>query len=175
LAHLTAVIAAPMALGPCSELQQNVKLAVQPYLDVCYLDHGYRFFCPDPGPGHLVRYSLEMPDGGTVTGTFPDKQTEWPRLFYHRHFMLSEKLANMFVPEQVPAAQRFEAMKPFEAVARSYAEHLLETTGAKRVSMEWVGHDLPTPDEMQRDRPLNDPSSYRVLWSESYDAPAARQ
>jgi hypothetical protein len=87
--------------------------------------------------------------------------------------MLSEKLANMFVPEQVPAAQRSEAMKSFEAVARSYAEHLLETTGAKRVSLEFVSHELPSPDDMQHDRPLNDPGLFRVIWNESYEAPAA--
>src|SRR5262245_40519274 len=127
LLHLTAVIAAPMAVGPSSELQQNLAAAVHPYLDACYLNHGYRFFCPEPGPGHLVRYRLEGPE---QTGKFPDRQTQWPRLFYHRHFMLSEKLANMFVPEQVPPPERAEAMKPFEAVARSYANHLLETSGA---------------------------------------------
>src|SRR5215467_5512822 len=141
LAHLTAIIAAPMAVGPSSELQQNLVVAVHPYLDACYLNHGYRFFCPEPGPGHVVRYQLVMPDGDTVTGTFPDKQTEWPRLFYHRHFMLSEKLANMLVPTEVPRAQRNEAMKPFEAVARSYADHLMETTGATRVSLELVSHE----------------------------------
>jgi len=167
LAHLTAVIAAPMAVGPSSELQQSLAEVVHPYLSACYLNHGYRFFCPEPGPGHLVRYQLEEPD---QPGNFPDKQAQWPRLFYHRHFMLSEKLANMFVPEEVPQRERAEAMKPFEAVAQSYADHLLETSGARRVTLELVSHELPSPDDMKNDRPLDDRGSYRVVWKQTYEA-----
>jgi hypothetical protein len=167
LAHLTAVIAAPMAVGPSSQLQQNLAEIVHPYLSACYLNHGYRFFCPEPGPGHLIRYQLEGPD---ESGKFPDKQTEWPRLFYHRHFMLSEKLANMFVPEHVPQPERTEAMKPFEAVAQSYADHLLEVSGAHRVTLELVSHELPSPDDMTNDRPLDDRALYRVIWKQAYEA-----
>ncbi len=53
-----------------------------------------------PPPSHLVRYKLEMPDGSMQNGVFPDLKTEQPRLFYHRHFMLTEKLMQFFDPEQ---------------------------------------------------------------------------
>ena len=170
LAHLTAVIAAPMALPPSSELQQNLAATFRPYLNLVYLDHGYRFFAPSPGPSHLVRYRLEMPDGTTSTGVFPNKQTEWPRLFYHRHFMLAEKLNDLFIPLEAPATERSAMMKPFEAVADSYARHLLETTGAKKATLQMVNHELPSPQDMERNRPLDDKASYQTLWTKTYEA-----
>ena len=63
LIHLTAVIAAPLAVQPASEVQANLAQTLRPYICASYLDHGYRFFAPMPSPGHLVRYKLEMPDG----------------------------------------------------------------------------------------------------------------
>ncbi|NIO41435.1 MAG: hypothetical protein GTO41_15415, partial [Burkholderiales bacterium] len=55
-----------------------------------FLDHGYRFFAPEPGPGHLVRYEVTTSDGAGAAGQFPDRDRIWPRLLYHRWFMLSE-------------------------------------------------------------------------------------
>ncbi len=134
LLHLTAVIAAPLAVWPSSELQQNLAETFRPYICAAYLDHGYRFFAPMPSPGHLVRYTLQMPDGTSQTGTFPDLKTEWPRLFYHRHFMLSEKLAQFYDPDQPGAndppaarAQWQAERKTFAAIAKSYADYLLRT------------------------------------------------
>jgi hypothetical protein len=170
LVHLTAVVAAPMALPPSSELQQNLAATFRPYLNLAYLDHGYRFFAPSPGPSHLVRYELEMPDGTTSTGVFPNKQTEWPRLFYHRHFMLAEKLNDQFIPPEAPAAERAVLMKPFEAVAESYAMHLIETTGARKATLQLVSHELPSPQDMERELPLDDQASYQTLWAKTYEA-----
>jgi hypothetical protein len=62
LLHLTAVIMAPFAMPPSSELVRDVADRLRPYIDSLYLDHGYRFFAPSPGPSHLVRYRLELPD-----------------------------------------------------------------------------------------------------------------
>ncbi len=177
LLHLTAIISAPMAMPPSSELQQNLAATFRPYLDFAYLDHGYRFFAPQPGPSHLVRYKIEMPDGTTQTHTFPDKQTEWPRLFYHRHFMLSEKLDGHLPPPNLPAdappdvRNRWQAeWESFNAVAKSFAMHLLESTGAKKVTLELVRHELPDVQALERNRPLDEPSSYRTLWTKSFDA-----
>ena len=41
-------------------------MVFRPYLEAAYLDHGYAFFAPDPGPSHLVRYELEFDDGGVI-------------------------------------------------------------------------------------------------------------
>ncbi len=178
LAHLTAIIAAPMAMPPSSELQQTVAATFRPYLDLAYLDHGYRFFAPEPGPSSIVRYTLEMPDGTKKPGQqFPDKKSEWPRLFYHRHFMLSEKFAGHLPPPSLPPSASAEARKrwqqawnAFNGIAKSFAEHLLEVNGAKRITLELVRHELPDVEALERNRPLDDPKSYRVLWSKTFEA-----
>ena len=62
LLHLTAVLAAPLALPPSSEVEQSVAAAFRPYILATYLDHGYRFFTPEPEPNQLVRYTLKIQD-----------------------------------------------------------------------------------------------------------------
>ncbi len=83
---------------------------------------------------------------------FPDLKTEQPRLFYHRHFMLTEKLVQFFDPEQPgaddPPQARAEWQRErqlFQTIAESYARYLLKTSGAKRVTLEFVQHELPSP------------------------------
>lgn len=63
-----------------------------PVHQVLYLSHGYRFFAPDPGPSHLLVYRLHYPDGRVLERRLPDPQRHWPRLLYHRWFMLSETI-----------------------------------------------------------------------------------
>ncbi|HZZ27706.1 MAG TPA: hypothetical protein VFE46_06825 [Pirellulales bacterium] len=181
LAHLTAVIAAPMAVpfgdAAPSQLQRGIASAFSPYLDMAYLDHGYRFFAPAPSPGHLVRYQLVLPDGTTNTGIFPDLKTEWPRLYYHRFFMLSEKLNRFWdadepAPTDLPEEHRIWQLNrnTFLDVAHSYAQELFRQTGAKQVTLELVRHELPSPDDLLHDRPLTTPSLYHTLWSQTYKA-----
>src|SRR5262245_46752829 len=106
--HLTAVFVAPFAFacnsGPVpSPLASAVYGWFRPYLGALYLDHGYFFFAPNPGPSHLVDYKVEFADGRPpVTGRFPDLATERPRLLYHRHFMVAESLNNRFAPPTPP-------------------------------------------------------------------------
>ena len=92
--YLFIVVAAP-ATHPVSnsELTEPVAKALRPIHQAFYLGHGYRFFAPDPGPSHIVRYSIKTQDGDSdKTGQFPDRRAHWPRLLYHRWFMLSENL-----------------------------------------------------------------------------------
>jgi hypothetical protein len=182
LAHLTALVAAPMAFpfgdAPPSQLQRGLARIASPYLCLAYLDHGYRFFAPAPSAGHLVRYQLEMPDGTTSTGVFPDLKTQWPRLYYHRYFMLSEKLNRYWDPEEPaptdpPEERRFWQLNrdTFLDVAQSYASQLLRETGARKVTLELVQHELPSPRDLEQSRPLIDPTFYKTLWTKTYEAP----
>jgi hypothetical protein len=61
-------------------------------------------------------------------------------------------------------------MKPFETVAESYATHLLHTSGARKATLQLVVHELPSPQDMLRDRPLDDSASYQTLWTKTYEA-----
>lgn len=89
--HLAAVFSAPFAMPqPSSELSVGIDLVTGPYTSALYMRHGYRFFAPDPGPSHLLRYEVVDESGDVVAGRFPDKSNHKPRLMYHRFFMISE-------------------------------------------------------------------------------------
>ena len=91
--HVTAVIVAPMANPPpASDFFRGWSRAIQPYLNVLFINHGYRFFAPEPGPSHIIRYEVTQTDGTTVEGEFPARDRFWPRQLYHRWFMLSETM-----------------------------------------------------------------------------------
>jgi hypothetical protein len=178
LFHLTAIIAAPWSgPEPAGPLSSEIVKPFREYLDITYSGHGYRFFAPAPGPGHIVRYKLTFADGTTREDEFPNRHIEWPRLFYHRHFMLAEKLNGLFDAEEpgrdAPPEARAEwqaIRKIFETTAQSYAMHLLETTGAKEVDVQLVRHNLPFPDQVERGMKLTDARNYQVLWKHTYQA-----
>jgi hypothetical protein len=181
LLHLTIVIIVPLSMpppqSPGSPLAQRILGWVRPYVDAFQVSHFYGFFAPNPGPSHLVHYELEMPDGKTVTGEIPDLKRKFPRLLYHRHFMLSEKLANMAPanpPQRPPetagpedikeweqAYARWELQRDaFQAVARSYARHMQSTTGARSVQLGLVEHAIPGPVAVINGQKLDDPALY---------------
>lgn len=103
--HLAAVFMPPFTFATDYESPWAMPLyrAIRPYADLLYLNHGYAFFAPDPGPSHLVRWKVEFADGRpAVEGRFPDLKEHRPRLLYHRHFMISEALHNAFTPPEPP-------------------------------------------------------------------------
>lgn len=178
--QLLAVIAEPLhffshspARGP-SHAVRPLRAVLAPYVEFSYLNHGYFFFAPEPGPSHLMQCSMVMPDGTTATLRYPDKQAQWPRLLYHRHFMLSEFLNQLHVPPVDPVAVKempeFEAAnwqksrKRFEDVRSSMQSHLAWRYGANAVTIERLRHILPGADEvLSKELPLNDPKFYIVL------------
>jgi len=149
--HLAAVVSAPFAGPNPSGNPSPLALAAfqffRPYLEAAYLNHAYLFFVPEPGYGHLVRYELEMPDGTRREGQFPDRAEHRPRLLYHRHFMLSEKIGG-------PPDDRIAAW------TQSYAEHLLARHGAQRVTLYLRVHRMPDDELVRRGRSLDHPESY---------------
>ena len=71
--HLAAVIlAACTIIPPQSDLLMALSWPLRPYINAADLNHGYRFFAPDPGPSHLVRYHLQWADGRQRDGVFPN-------------------------------------------------------------------------------------------------------
>lgn len=153
--HLTAVVVPPLSVAPSSMLASDAFVLLRPYIDLVFLDHGYRFFAPEPGPSHLVRYELEMADGTEREGVLPNLDEHWPRLLYHRHFMLTEFINNL------------SAMRPDveRAYARSYARHLMYKTGATRVRLYLRRHQIPEPQQILEGISPTDPRFYeeRVL------------
>lgn len=104
--HLVGVMVAPISTPPRFEgadsvLGAKLKSVYLPYMTALDLNHAYKFFAPNPGDSHLVRYDLYFADGTKRVNRpeqiFPDRVGHWPRLLYHRHFMLTEFI-NDFAP-----------------------------------------------------------------------------
>jgi hypothetical protein len=184
--HLTAVFWGPFTfacnIGPTSSpFADTVSRWLRPYIAAMYLDHGYFFFAPNPGPSHLVRYQVAFDDGREpLVGTFPDLATQEPRLLYHRHFMLSESLYSRFAPPTPPpeptpppitasAAEkaRYSRLREayprdvaawqhqrrqYEALWKACEEHLRHEHGGSKVTLTRVEHLLLAPDDVRLDR-----------------------
>ena len=196
LLHLLAVCTPPFSLATRSADGPSPAIApifnvLRPYIDALYLNHAYFFFAPDPGPSHLVKYEVDFANGQpTITGQFPDKQQQWPRLLYHRHFMLSESLTERFSPPTAePEPQRRDesrraarvynralerwqrgnaewkaARERYVALRKSVENHLLTSYGGSEARISRREHRQPSPDEFQYDHVrLNDEELYNVL------------
>ena len=175
--HLLAVIAEPMQFFSrssrgTSPLSDPLRSTLAPYVEFAYLNHGYFFFAPEPGPSHLIDCQLEF---GSERGSlrFPDRQAQWPRLLYHRHFMLAEFLNQLHAPPVEPelaaddplllAEWRADRAR-FEMVRNSMEQHLRVRYGADSARIERIEHRLPSSLEVLVDRiPLDDPNLYIVL------------
>jgi hypothetical protein len=196
--HLAAVFIAPFAAacnvgGSSSPLADPIYKTLHPYVSALFLDHGYFFFAPNPGPSHLVDYKIEFDDGRPpIEGRFPNLATERPRLLYHRYFMLSEALAASYAPPEGPpepsppaltASDEEQALyklrrdehkrmaddwqrrrQRYEAMRASIERHLLCQHGASSVTLTRIEHRLPLPDEFQSlQRKLDAADSYITL------------
>ncbi len=193
--HLAAVVTPPLAFGArfSSPLMEPIARLLAPYCSAMYLNHGYAFFAPNPGPNHLVDYTVEFKDGRPpVTGRFPNLREERPRLLYHRHFMLSESLNTRFAPDTFDTEpspppltatagererfavtkQEYErakarwqhARKQYEAMQKSITAHLKHVYGGDEVKIARIEHLPADPDAvMYERRSLADPASYREL------------
>lgn len=160
--HVSAVFLAPFSIPPSSTLVRDVaqgtwKLPVpfagvvelgQPmqwYLDLLYINHGYHFFAPEPGNGHLIRYQV-FDSGGRVMkeGEFPNKKDNWPRLLYHRYFMLADQC-------EVAGETEAESRRWQEDFLKGYAKQILrENPGADSVRLNRVVHYALRPGDAIR-------------------------
>jgi hypothetical protein len=153
LLHVVAVFIGPWAMPPTSLLGAKVGRLFQPYLDVLSLGNGYRFFAPEPGPSHLVRYEITLDDGTLREGFFPNRDEHWPRLLYHRHFMLTEFVNTLGTgPEN----------KLGETYAKAYAEHLSKLHEGRTVKLYLRRHYVPRSEEVEQGRKLDD----KILYEE---------
>jgi hypothetical protein len=169
LFQVTAVLYGPLSMPP-TITADALRPILRPYTGATYQGNSYKFFSPDPGPSHLIRYELELAGGSKETGVFPNLEQEWPRLLYHRHFMLTEHL-NQNTPPPGPdePPTDWEKMKNAPGqlrVAQSYADHLLHKYDdthedkARSVTLWLIQHTIPTPEQAARGMTLTDPSLY---------------
>ncbi|EKK01696.1 hypothetical protein RBSH_03022 [Rhodopirellula baltica SH28] len=126
---------------------------ISPIAQMFYMDRGYAFFAPDPGPSHLIQASS---DAGETVQVFPDLDEQWPRLKYHRHFMLAEflndsyqpalplEVSQLIGPELSPEELQTLRLgrKRYERILDSMVRHL-ESTGKSDVAIVRLEHQLP--------------------------------
>ena len=157
--HLTAVFLAPMSIPPSSPLVLNAaqNWFMQKYLDALYLNHGYHFFAPDPSDGHLIQYQVLDDRGGVISeGEFPNLQQQWPRLLYHRYFMLADQC-------EIDAPTEAEAKQWKQALLNAYAQQLLrEHDGAAAVRVQRITHYPLMLRDALEGQPLTYPETYRT-------------
>ena len=148
LVYLAAVIVPPLAgPPPASALATALIQPLRPLVGALALGHGYRFFAPNPGPGHSLRYRLTRADGSTVQGSLPDAAADRPRLLYHRRFMVSEKIAALVPLPDSPADVRQQARADWLPLVQGVAGQLLTRHGGELVEIDLVEHHLPGPEE----------------------------
>lgn len=167
--HVLAVFSAPWSSPPpASDLSRFVARRFEPYLYGAYLNHGYRFFAPNPGPSHLVEYELVFADGRTEVGRFPDLKKHWPRLHYHRYLILAEIVHDFTSnippeaerpPPHLPAgikqqaiadyqdqtAAREDAIRRRDLLVEAVADGLLAEHDAQQVRLWSVEHEILPP------------------------------
>jgi hypothetical protein len=196
--HMAAVVAPPLAFicssrGSESPIAGPLARFVQPYCQAIYLNHGYAFFAPDPGPNHLVDYKVEFSEGKpAITGRFPNLRDERPRLLYHRYFMLSEALNTRFAPPEfapepspppltasAAERERYQVLKKayetdrevwkhsrkqYEAMRASIEGHLKHQFGGEKVRITRIEHRPADPDEIVIERrTLDAKDTYREM------------
>jgi hypothetical protein len=144
--HVTAIIVAPASVSPSSDLVRAAWNGFRPYLQVLYLNHGYHYFAPEPSQSTLLAFVAERDGEAPIHGRIPNRSIV-PRLLYHRHFMLTERM----VVAPTHLQQRWY---------ESYAQHLGHVYGANRVSLTRQTHYLPTMEMVRNGVRLDDPASY---------------
>jgi hypothetical protein len=128
---------------------------MQWYLDALYLNHGYHFFAPEPSNGHLIRYQVYDDRGGVIAdGQFPDRKEYWPRLLYHRYFMLADQC-------EVPGSEA-ESNRWKRAYLTAYAQQLLREHDGAQVRVQRVVHYPAFLDDVARGMPLGDPQTFKA-------------
>ena len=154
--HLAALFLAPLSIQPSSPLV--IQVAQQPpmqwYLDALYLNHGYHFFAPEPSNGHLIQYELFDERGGKIAeGKFPDRKEYWPRLLYHRYFMLADQC-------EVPSQSEGESRQWKQAYLSAYAQQLLREHEGSQARVWRAVHYPAFVDDVVRGMPLDDKRTY---------------
>jgi len=147
--HLVGVFLPAFSIPPSPAIVRELYWSLRFYPQAIYMDHGYHFFGPDPGDSTLLRYVAKNANGETVRGTYPNKNV-FPRLRYHRHFMLTEAIPRV--------ADFDESLADLQA--KSYAERLLKHHGAQSIRLFRVTHRMTSSDRYLAGGRLDDPETY---------------
>lgn len=163
--HVFAIFIAPAGMPPASPLLVDASRLARPYNDALFLNHGYHYFAPDPGASTLVSWRVSRPGTLPVRGRFPDRSI-WPRLRYHRYFMLADNLGGF--PEEMQAD-----------IYTAYARHFASLNDSPTISLDLLRHHPSSIIRMQAGGQLSDEETFETEplgewdFTPPQDAPAA--
>lgn len=152
--HVFSVFIAPAGMPPASPLLVDAARVAEPYNQLLFLNHGYHYFAPDPGASTLVEYEIPREGDIPIRGRFPNPSL-FPRLLYHRYFMLAENV-------------RAFPMETQESVLHGYAMHFAEQHNSDRIQLSFIQHEPSSIARLLAGGLLNDPETYSVLPIGSY-------
>jgi len=180
IGHVWAIVGRPLEFatqGPfgTSPSASAIYAPVRGYSQFAYLDHGYAFFAPDPGPSHFFEALMTSKTAPPEELRFPDLAEQQPRLLYHRHFMLAEFLNDVYHPPGGPpkeisenaiaSVQWMRGRNRYEAVRDSILNHLRQEHPGKDVAIRRVEHRQPgLPEFNEGGIGTRDPRLFQVLF-----------
>jgi hypothetical protein len=161
--HLLVVFLSALAKTPTSPLMMNIanSAIMRWYSEPLYLNHGYSFFAPEPGPGHVIEYTLyDKANNQIETFRYPSKREQWPRLYYHRFMMLADQI-DAFPDEQL------RTLRAEGILARFAFQVLREHPTAERVTARRLTHFLTTREDFLNGKSFDDPDRWQVDFTAS--------
>jgi hypothetical protein len=121
--------------------------ALNGYMNLAFINHGYEFFAPDPAPSQLVGITVYDENDEMIDSVvLPDRQKQWPRLFYHRHMMLASQASDL----NLGRADAYGL----------YAQHLMRRFNGVRATVERPVHMLLGPEMVRAGRHINAKDTY---------------
>lgn len=144
--HVFSVFIAPAGMPPSSPLLVDAARIARPYNELLFLQHGYHFFAPDPGPSTLISWRIDRAGDIPIRGRFPDTSTS-PRLLYHRYFMLAENV-RAFSPEVR------------DRTLTGYARHFSRQHDASEITLSFISHAPSSITRMLAGGTLSDRETY---------------
>lgn len=145
--HVFAIAISPASMPPASPLLTDASTIARPYNQALFLNHGYHYFAPNPGSSSLLEFSTRPENDIPPMVRIPDPEDYFPRLRYHRFFMLSE---NVWAFGEEPQRQFIEA----------YARHFAKRLNSTTVDVTAVSHDPAPMSRIVAGGDLVHPSSY---------------
>ena len=151
--HFFSICTAPASIPPSTDIARSAWTCCSGYLQLLYLNHAYHFFAPEPGGSTLIAYEATSQDGRVEWSRIPNRE-QFPRLRYHRHFVLTDHASAVL--------QARPDLKPM--LSKSFALHLASKHNASEVVLSEVQHELSTPQQFRSGRAIDDPITYSENW-----------
>lgn len=186
--HLLAVFGEPFHFFSRSPVQSGadaelLRGVTRPYAQFMFLDHGYFFFAPNPGPGHVLRVMSDdsplalSPERFNVNPydgiLYPDRNRHKPRLLYHRYLMFAEFFNSRYAPpELAPELEKDPLIKRswtndraiYTSLVRNVSDKVKQSTQKPFVRVDRLEREIPDRvSTVQQKVRISDPRWIQIL------------